>query len=61
MRVVARFLECSHTDITVGFVTVDGWALVADPEEERAQSWAILEAPSTDPQAASAAIEETIG
>jgi hypothetical protein len=31
-RVVARFLECRHTEITVGFITVDGWCIVGDPE-----------------------------
>lgn len=31
-RVVARFLDCRHTEITVGFVTVDGWCIVGDPD-----------------------------
>jgi hypothetical protein len=51
MRVLARFLRCDYHDITVGFVTVDGWAIVADPEEARCARYVILPSPPADAHA----------
>ncbi len=33
MHLVARFLGCETTDLTVGFVTVDSWCIVRSPDE----------------------------
>lgn len=52
MRLLARFLCCDHHDITVGFVTVDGYCIVADPSEPRCPRHVILQSIPVDPRAA---------
>ena len=52
LRLLARFLRCDSDEITVGFVTVDGWAVVADPAEPRCDRYVILESTPLDPRAA---------
>jgi hypothetical protein len=57
LRVLARFLRCEHTDLVMPFVTVDGYAIVAEPIEPRSHLWGIIDAASLDPSALTAAIE----
>lgn len=61
LRLLARFLRCEHTELTVGFVTVDEWCVAADPDEPRSDHFAILEAPSCDPEHAAAMIGVALG
>jgi hypothetical protein len=61
LRVLARFLDCPHTDLIMGFTSVDGWAIVADPEEERAPAYAVIEGSPADPYEIEATIERLIG
>lgn len=50
-RLLARFLGCNHHAITVGFVTIDGWCIAADPSEPRCPRYAFLESSSLDARA----------
>lgn len=61
LRLLARFLECEHTELTVGFVTVDTWCVATDPNEPRSMSYAILETPPDDAQRARDVIVSRLG
>ena len=45
---LARFLGCESSDVTIGFVTVDGRAVIRDPDESLADRHLILEAVTID-------------
>lgn len=53
MRLLAKFLRCDYHDITVGFVTVEGWAVVADPEDARCTRHTFLTHAPADARAGS--------
>jgi len=61
LRLLARFLGCAHTELTVGVVTVDGWCLAANPDEPRSDQFAILDAPPDSAQRAAAMIAANLG
>ena len=42
-HVLAKFLGCKTTDLTIGFVTIDGWCVIHDPKEPVADRHLILE------------------
>ena len=46
-RVLARFLRCEYHDITIGFVTVDGWCVIGEADKSPTDDYAIFEAPLT--------------
>ncbi len=62
IRQVARFLDCRPHEITVGFDTVQGWCIVADPDAptpvDRAAVFADLEG---DAASIEALIEQHLG
>ena len=60
MRLLSRFLGCDHHQLTVGFVTVDGWCIAADPEETRWDRYMILEHAPADVSAAVDLITERL-
>ena len=45
---LARFLGCEFSDLTIGFVTLDGWCVIRDPKEPAADRHLILEAITID-------------
>ena len=45
-HVLAKFIGCELSDLTISFVTLDGWAVIHHPEEPPADRYLILE-PST--------------
>jgi hypothetical protein len=47
-HVLARFLGCEFSDVTIGFVTLDGWCVIRDPKEPPADRHLILEAITID-------------
>ncbi len=60
LRVLARFLRCEHTELTVGFVTIDGWCVVGDPDEPRGEPYVILEPPAGDRGSLAATVEAAL-
>ena len=60
LRIVARYLECAHTEIVLPFVTVDGYAVVADPDEPRISPFAFLDASSLDASDLASAIAQAL-
>ena len=59
--VLARSLGCVHTELTIGFVTLGGLFVFADPEEPRAESYAVLESPPAIAARAAEEIVDSIG
>jgi hypothetical protein len=60
MRLLARFLCCDQREITVGFVTVDDWCIVADPSAPRSPQYVILHNAPDDPRAVAEAIADVL-
>ena len=46
-RVLARFLRCEYHDITIGFVTVDGWCVIGEADKSPTDDYAIFQEPLT--------------
>src|SRR5262245_6420650 len=46
LRVLARGLECKHSELVMRFVNVDGFAVVADPAEPGGRRSVVLDASS---------------
>jgi hypothetical protein len=42
-QLLAKFLRCKFSDLTIGFVTVDGWCVIRDPEAPPADRHLVLE------------------
>jgi hypothetical protein len=60
-RVVARFLKCDYHDITIGFVTVAGFAVIGDPDKAPADDHAVFESPFTTLEGAEEMILAALG
>lgn len=48
LHLLAKFIGCEHTELTVGFVTLDGWCVIRTPEEPPADRHLILEPATVD-------------
>jgi hypothetical protein len=60
-RLLAHFLRCDHHDLTVGFVTIDGWCVVADPDEPRGNPYVIIEFSAYDAESVRATVGAALG
>lgn len=62
LRNVARFVECHHTDLTIGFTTVEGWSIV-DPDTgvPRSEQHVVLDGQPTDASEIARAVSERLG
>jgi hypothetical protein len=46
LRILARFLRCDHTELTIGCRSVDDqWCVVGDPDSARSDTYLILDLP----------------
>lgn len=60
LRVVARFLDCPHTDITVAIQTVDGWCIVLAADGVTVDRSTVIEDLPADAAAIRSSVEERL-
>ena len=61
VRILAAFLECSHNDMTVGYITLDGWCIARSPEDPVPDARIVLESPPRDRSQVARQIVEELG